>query len=86
MPTKTKPKTKIASPAPSPALASPQCAANRLADDLLFGAQAIADEIGAPLRKTFHLLENGHLPADKLGATWASTRSRLRRFFDGGAS
>ena len=51
-----------------------------------FGAQAIADELGLELRKTFYLLERGYLPATKCGATWTSTRSRLRRFFDGGES
>ena len=55
-----------------------------LRDDVLFGAQAIADELGLELRKTFYLLERGYLPATKCGATWTSTRSRLRRFFDGG--
>ena len=55
-----------------------------LKDDVLFGAQAIADELGLELRKTFYLLERGYLPATKCGATWTSTRSRLRRFFDGG--
>ena len=49
-----------------------------LKDDVLFGAQAIANELGLELRKT------GYLPATKCGATWTSTRSRLRRFFDGG--
>ena len=55
-----------------------------LKDDVLFGAQAIADELGLEQRKTFYLLERGYLPATKCGATWTSTRSRLRRFFDGG--
>ena len=50
----------------------------------IFGAQAIADELGLELRKTFYLLGRGYLPATKCGATWTSTRSRLRRFFDGG--
>ena len=50
---------------------------------VLWGARAVADAINAPLRKTFHLLENGHLPADKVGAQWVSTRGRLRRFFAG---
>ncbi len=56
-----------------------------LKDDVLFGAQAIADELGLDLRKVFYMLERGHLPATKCGATWTTTRSRLRRFFDGGA-
>ena len=45
-----------------------------LKDDVLFGAQAIANELGLELRKTFYLLERGYLPATKCGATWTSTR------------
>jgi hypothetical protein len=52
-------------------------------DEVLWGRQVVADAINAKLRKTFHLLENGHLPADKVGAQWTSTRGRLRRFFAG---
>lgn len=54
-----------------------------LADDVLVGAAAIAGEIGIPLRKCFHWLENGYLPATKTGATWTTTKTRLRRHFDG---
>jgi hypothetical protein len=57
-----------------------------LADDLLIGARAIADELGIPVRKAFNLLEGKHLPANKVGAQWVSTRSRLARFFQGEAS
>jgi hypothetical protein len=53
-----------------------------LADDLLFGAQAIADELGVSVRKTFYLLERSLIPARKIGATWTSTRSRLRQHFE----
>jgi hypothetical protein len=49
---------------------------------VLWGAQAIADAINAPLRKTFHLLENGKLPAGKIGRTWFSTPERLRQFLN----
>jgi hypothetical protein len=59
---------------------------DQLADDVLFGAEAIAAELGISVRKAFHLLESKHLPATKVGRTWTSTRSRLRRFFDGDAS
>jgi hypothetical protein len=51
-------------------------------DSVLWGAQAIADAINAPLRKTFHLLENGQLPAAKIGRTWFSTPERLRQFLN----
>ena len=39
----------------------------QIGDDLLFGAQAIADELGLGVRKTFYLLERGHIPATKAG-------------------
>lgn len=57
--------------------------ADTLADDILFGASAIAIEIGLDVRKTFYLLERGHIPATKVGRMWTTTRSRLRRFFAG---
>jgi hypothetical protein len=57
-----------------------------LADDLLIGAQQIADELGIDLRQCFHWLQNGYIPATKTGSTWTTTRSRLRRHFDGDAS
>jgi hypothetical protein len=59
------------------------CSKTSLADDVLFGGQAIADELGLELRKVFYMLERGHLPATKCGAVWVTTKSRLRRFFDG---
>ena len=54
-----------------------------LAADILHGAQAIADYIGVDLRRAFYLLQNGYIPAVKTGATWTSTKSRLRRHFNG---
>ena len=54
-------------------------------DEVLWGAQAIASAINASLRKTFHLLEAGQIPATKVGSQWTSTRGRLRRFFAGEA-
>jgi hypothetical protein len=54
-----------------------------LCDDLLWGAQAIADELGVDVRRAFYLLENNFIPATKTGATWTTTKTRLRRFFDG---
>ena len=52
-------------------------------DKLLWGAKAIAKEIDAELRPTFHLLERGYVPAGKVGNTWVTTRFRQREFFDG---
>jgi hypothetical protein len=51
--------------------------------DLLWGAQAIADELGLDRRAVFYLLQTGKLPATKTGNIWTSTRSRLRRHFEG---
>jgi hypothetical protein len=54
-----------------------------LAADILHGAQAIADYIGVDLRRAFYLLQHDYIPAVKTGATWTSTKSRLRRHFNG---
>ena len=54
-----------------------------LAADILYGPQAIADYIGVDLRRAFYLLQHGYIPAVKTGATWTSTKSRLRRHFNG---
>jgi hypothetical protein len=64
----------------------PKPTSTTLADDLLVGARAIAGELGLPVRKVFNLLEGKCLPADKVGAQWVSTRSRLARFFQSDAS
>jgi hypothetical protein len=52
-----------------------------LADDLLKGAQAIADYIGDDVRDTFYGLQKGYLPARKHGHHWISSKSALRRHF-----
>jgi hypothetical protein len=51
----------------------------------VWGAEAIAKVINRPVRATYHLLEQGHLPATKTGAIWTSTRTALRRHFEGAA-
>jgi hypothetical protein len=43
----------------------------------LWGAKAIAEEIGRSVRQTYYLLETGQLPARKVGATWVAMRRRL---------
>ena len=53
-----------------------------LADDVLRGAQAIADAVNLPRRKVFHKLENGHIPATKEGGVWVTTRSQLINFYN----
>lgn len=54
--------------------------------DYLWGAAAIAaeancfDEEGKPdEKKAYYLLENGLLPATKVGRWWVSSKSRIRR-------
>ena len=49
--------------------------------DLLWGAAAIADELGIDRRKAFYLLEKGSLPAKKVQGRWVAERGRLRAFF-----
>lgn len=50
----------------------------RLAEDVLWGVDAIAREIGRSKSETYALLNNGHLPGAKIGRLWGSTRSVLR--------
>jgi hypothetical protein len=52
-----------------------------LADDLLWGVKPISEEINRSERQTFHLLENGRLPAKKIGGRWCASRIGLRRHF-----
>jgi hypothetical protein len=52
-------------------------------DRPLWGARAIAREINRAQRATYHLLENGHLDADRVGGRWVSTPRRLREQFRG---
>jgi len=49
--------------------------------DILWGAQEIARAIRRPVRQTFHLLENGQLPAKKCGGKWCASREGLRQHF-----
>jgi len=45
--------------------------------DYKHGAKAIAEYIGTSPRRAFYLLENGMIPATKLGATWVARASRI---------
>jgi len=51
--------------------------------DLVWGAREIALLIGKTTRATFHLLENGQIPARKIGAQWVCSRKVLREHFEG---
>lgn len=54
-----------------------------LAEDLLWGAGAIAREVGIAERKVFYQLESGNLPAKKIGGQWVASRKKLRALFYG---
>jgi len=72
---------------PNPAKSKPRKTAtppaDTLADDLLNGAQAIADYLGFELRETYHALERGYVPATKRGRVWIGSKRRLRRHYSG---
>jgi hypothetical protein len=52
-----------------------------LGSDLVWGVTSIAKEINRNPRQTFHLLENGRLPAKKVGGRWCASRTGLQKFF-----
>jgi hypothetical protein len=68
----------IAAP-PPPARGPP----DSLASHVLIGAEAIANEIGIDVRRCFHWLQGGYIPASKTGSIWTTTRTALRRHFSG---
>lgn len=49
---------------------------------ILWGAEAIAKELGVPPRRGHYLCSKGEIPARKVGGRWCITREALRRFFD----
>lgn len=49
--------------------------------ELVWGAEAIAKLIGRTARATFYMLDNGELPAKKVGGRWVAERSKLIAFF-----
>jgi hypothetical protein len=49
-----------------------------IADDMLYGAAAIAEFLGIPLRRAFYLLEQRPIPAGKLGREYVASRTALR--------
>jgi hypothetical protein len=56
---------------------------HNLGSDLLWGARAIADEIGVSPRKAFYLLESGAIPAQKIRGLWVGSKRRLRASLTG---
>jgi hypothetical protein len=55
----------------------------QLAGDLLWGAAAMAAELGIPTRKVFYLLETRAIPAKKLNGLWVGSRRVLREHLTG---
>ena len=49
-----------------------------IGDDLIWGAEAIADELRIPPTKAFRYLNLGYLPATKVGQQWVASRTKLR--------
>lgn len=49
--------------------------------DLVWGATEIAKLIGRSPRATFHMLDEGELPAKKVGGRWVAERGKLLSFF-----
>jgi hypothetical protein len=52
---------------------------DRLAEDLLWGALAIADYLGTTRAAVYHMHRNKRLPIGKSGKTLIAFRSGLRR-------
>jgi hypothetical protein len=63
-----------------PAYAQPS-RAEPLRDDLIWGGEGIAEEIGKSQRQVFHLISIGAIPAAKVGGRIVASRSRLREHF-----
>jgi hypothetical protein len=57
-----------------------------LAGDLIWGAAAIAAELGVEERRAFYLLDQRLIPARKIGALWCASRQQLRDAFLGASA
>ena len=55
-----------------------------LGDDLVWGAEGLARELGINRRRAFYLLQKRLVPARKLGALWVISRNALRRHLGAG--
>lgn len=49
--------------------------------NLIWGADEIAKAIKVTRRRAFYLLENGHIPARKVGGKWCADLETLRDHF-----
>jgi hypothetical protein len=52
---------------------------NKLADDMLMGAEAIAEELGISTAQVYHYARLKRLPIGKLGATLIASKRQLQR-------
>jgi hypothetical protein len=85
MPRSARPPGESTSVNPEPASMKKPKTEDTLADDLLDGAQQIADFIGVSKRRTFYLCESGQLAAAfKLGNRWCARKSELLSTLRGG--
>jgi hypothetical protein len=53
-----------------------------LSEDLLDGAERIAEYTGWTTRRVFYLLEKGLIPGFKVGNRWTTRKSRLRQHIE----
>ena len=51
-------------------------------NDFLHGAQNIANFLGVPIRRAYYMLENGQIPAARIGDKWSARRSRLLEHYE----
>jgi hypothetical protein len=56
---------------------SPAQKSNADLDLPIWGATAIAEVLNVPVRRSYWLLENKLVPAERVGRRWVSTRRRL---------
>ena len=61
---------------------SNQPKAEPLRDDLIWGVEGIAKEIGKTQRQVFHMISIGAIPAAKVGGRIVASRSRIRQHFE----
>ena len=53
--------------------------AERLADDLLYGASAIAEFLGVTEMQVYHWVRKDRIPVGKMGKTLIASRRQLRK-------
>ena len=58
---------------------SKDIAKQRLADDLLTGAAAIAEELGTTRRQVYHLAKTKRVPIGRWGRILVASKKELRR-------